>query len=108
MSQSTATKNTYTPGPWKVVRGHNCLHVVSEDTLFSTGCITFNGQGEANARLIAAAPDLLDIVRYVYDTLASGAPLYVTAQLPMQSCEVLGKIEGADVQEAPSQEPATS
>lgn len=51
----------HTPGPWNVVRGQFCYHVVGEDGKFSTGCILF-GDGDDpidTANLIAAAPDLL-------------------------------------------------
>lgn len=90
----TETKPTFTPGPWRVVQGHGCLHAVSADGTFSTGCISFRGNGEANARLIVAAPDLYALVRYVYDTLGSGAPLYNTARLHEQLTAVLQRVDG--------------
>lgn len=52
----------HTPGPWKVQKGSSCYHAVSEDGYLSTGCISFDGRGLANARLIAAAPDLLALL----------------------------------------------
>jgi hypothetical protein len=45
--------------------GQNCLHVVSDDSRFQTGCITFDDCGYANARLIAAAPELLAELRHL-------------------------------------------
>ncbi len=55
----------HTPGPWHVKAGQSCQHVVSEDGYFSTGCISFDGQSDANARLIATAPELLAACREV-------------------------------------------
>ena len=52
------SETRFTPGPWDVRAGRSCLHVVSEDNMMQTGCISFRGNGEANARLIAAAPEL--------------------------------------------------
>ena len=58
-------KSQHTPGPWKVVSQSfpGCYHAVSENGQFSTGCISFDGHGLANARLIAAAPELLESLR---------------------------------------------
>jgi hypothetical protein len=53
----------HTPGPWRVDGGNICLHVTSADGGFSTGCISWDGNGAANAALIAAAPDLLSVLR---------------------------------------------
>jgi hypothetical protein len=49
----------HSAAPWRVVQGDRCLHVVSEDAGFSTGCISFDGLGFGNANIVAAAPDLL-------------------------------------------------
>lgn len=57
---ATATKTTFTPGPWEV----NCDHFIEagNGTLICDPHIEPDGDPpelEANARLIAAAPDLL-------------------------------------------------
>lgn len=57
---------THTPGPWRV--GDTTITEDARPYIFADGCIvakayrvTVNGElpGEANARLIAAAPDML-------------------------------------------------
>lgn len=53
----------HTPGPWKVFRtdAGELDSITTMDGLCVASTVTFygNNQGEANARLIAAAPDLL-------------------------------------------------
>lgn len=58
--------SAYTAGPWTVKSsGTMCYHVVSADSFFQTGCISFDGKGLANARLIAAAPELLAALKEI-------------------------------------------
>ncbi len=47
---------SYTRGPWIVDKVSGGLEVVNEETLFTVATIRFGK--EANARLIASAPDL--------------------------------------------------
>ena len=47
----------HTPGKLRVTSRStvaNCVHVLSEDGLFQTGCIEFSGRGHANAERIVA------------------------------------------------------
>lgn len=65
-SSDLKTEQGFTPGPWQVLKGDRCWHVASMDRTFETGCIMFaggEGSGEANARLIAAAPALYEIAQ---------------------------------------------
>ena len=53
---------TYTPGPWEVDPKAQCRirEIQNLDTVATTGCDgSHRDEWEANARLIAAAPDLL-------------------------------------------------
>jgi hypothetical protein len=63
--QSEMTK--YTPGPWKVIDGDQHDHVFAEEFPNKRICNVFSGlqcpSGAANARLIAAAPELLEACR---------------------------------------------
>ncbi len=49
----------HTQGPW-VVNG-NQVHAVNKHETFVADVFDQNGDAKANARLIAAAPDLLDV-----------------------------------------------
>lgn len=74
----------HTPGPWtvggldrnaqRIVRGSN-LEIA---TCWHHNVATIEEQMEANARLIAAAPDLLGIVELIDDTC--GDQLYTMAR----------------------------
>lgn len=56
----------HTPGPWRIIEGGVCLHVESEDRSFSTGCLCFRDADPwANARLIASAPELLEVLKAI-------------------------------------------
>lgn len=56
---------SHTPGPWKVESGLTYVRVVSEAAPMQINC--FGPRGEANARLIAAAPDLLKAAKKALD-----------------------------------------
>jgi hypothetical protein len=51
----------HTPGPW-IVCGTYQPAIVAYDDSVVANCPQNNGCHEANARLIAAAPDLLDVL----------------------------------------------
>lgn len=73
--QSEMTK--YTPGPWKVIDGDQHDHVFAEEFPNKRICNVFSGlqcpSGAANARLIAAAPELLEACRAAMRILLCGA-----------------------------------
>jgi hypothetical protein len=49
--------STHTPGPWAV---HRDGYTITGNRAFIATCIAVPNETAANARLIAAAPDLLD------------------------------------------------
>jgi hypothetical protein len=67
--------STYTPGPWMVVEdqvGDDDGNVIADVTQFNQwntteGMVTEHMPWEANAKLIAAAPELLDALRVLYE-----------------------------------------
>lgn len=62
----------HTPGPWKVEKtstGNNITsYLLPYVAAVSDGLRARNGEGDANARLIAAAPELLDALRIMVGT----------------------------------------
>ncbi len=57
-------KHRYTPGPWEYSPGHdphNQAQIYGEGG--KTLAITYSDEGSANARLIAAAPAMLEALR---------------------------------------------
>lgn len=70
------SEQTHTPGPWFTSQPHGTIYIEARlrgstlQEVASCGPTETEGQREANARLIAAAPDLLAALRYTLDTLA--------------------------------------
>lgn len=54
----------HTPGPWHVA---NDVQIRSEKHQIAKVWMMRNGEGNANARLIAAAPDLLEALQMLAD-----------------------------------------
>jgi hypothetical protein len=85
---TTNTMNTkHTPGPWKIEQGSNGDAVITHsDTelrshvarIYAATLCPEHGTVEANARLIAAAPCLLEALQMLSETaglVAQGAPV---------------------------------
>jgi hypothetical protein len=53
----------HTPGPWKTAATDDSLIVAGRTKIASTYEVNDDVWGEANARLIASAPDLLEVAR---------------------------------------------
>lgn len=71
----TTKKAQHTPGPWKVSRTGEELQISAISTpgyfaVIRGACAGAHEQGEANARLIAAAPELLEALEELVGWLA--------------------------------------
>lgn len=60
--KTTIEKAQHTPGPWRIVRDEDgCFEIADENGLLINKTVARGGTtNRANARLIAAAPDLLE------------------------------------------------
>ena len=60
----TKDKTSYTPGPWDMIVSRSLIHIETANTGDGSPCgvhvCSVPKSAEANARLIAAAPDLLE------------------------------------------------
>lgn len=65
--QDNATSNT--KGPWKY-RGENEVYDIDDNLIAK--CDPRRHEYRANARLIAAAPDLIEILEFLFQSVASG------------------------------------
>lgn len=77
--------STHTPGPWELhaeVEGHNSVRICKPDAAAFRGCWSIaeadilgadRKEVEANARLIAAAPELYEAVEAVWAWLGEGS-----------------------------------
>ncbi len=75
---TTQTKTTYTPGPWKVSSGSDGREIISHSCGVSfpiakvcDGLGKANGfkEAQANARLIASAPEMLKALKMAKDEM---------------------------------------
>ena len=65
-----------TPGPWEASSpGMDYIVTASDGRKFIVGDAVYHPENEANARLIAAAPDLLRACKMVADMAVSWQPL---------------------------------
>lgn len=96
------TKQTHTPGPWETKNGHSVIHVyggghrvavVSEVPYWMDFSIT----DAANARLIAAAPDMLEALQ----AIAEGNSPFVQAVARAAIEKAVGPITQTTVHQEP-------
>lgn len=87
-------KEKFTPGPWEANQGDPQWHISSRSCLTAN---TLGGNDEANAHLIAAAPELYDIANRIYELLIHPtAP--ITAFETWELGDVLSKCRGEHVE----------
>ena len=69
--------STHTPGPWAYDGPPDNIHVVQADHPHMRVCfLTSNGPTEANARLIASAPDMLAALKAALPDIELGTEAY--------------------------------
>jgi len=69
---NTKKEAGHTPGPWGVTRLHGVEYVTIDGGRVSVARVSALKTGEANARLIAAAPDLMSVVEVLLETPEMG------------------------------------
>lgn len=65
----------YTPGPWKLTDDRMHVYAPETDTAITDDtnfCFPDHAEAEANARLIAAAPELLNLAIAMVEVLEAG------------------------------------
>lgn len=97
MTNSTVRSDSdlqgHTPGPWFVSKGSP--YYVCNDGFWIASTMGIKGpEGEANARLIAAAPELLSQLEYAVKLLGAFPTLNGTAQVQSMR-DTLAKATGA-------------
>lgn len=109
---NTKTKTKWTPGPWELNpceddNGHECLAITSDNRpgyVAGIHCadgvvLSLNGTDLANARLIAAAPELAEFVQRVGqrrpEGYSSAAALQVwAASIQSEARAILARLNG--------------
>ncbi len=80
----------FTPGPWHVANG---VQIRSQQDQIAKVWMMRNGEGNANARLIAAAPELYEALHGTLDWLAS-YPGFGSEQAWLKAHAALAKARG--------------
>ena len=88
------TTHTHTGGPWRVGKHDETLGIYDMAENYRLATIEewrgeHEGESEANARLIAAAPDMLDALRRLTHPMASDEDLE-------NALAVIAKVEGGN------------
>lgn len=65
----------HTPGPWETHEGIDYRHVYGGDFNDSESPIASVSSSKANARLIAASPDLMEVAKRTVAHLLNGCPV---------------------------------
>lgn len=89
-----ARSSPHTSGPWRVSK-FNSMYVVAENGMQLARCSgSPGGEGEANARLIAAAPDMLEALRMIADIGEASQSINSLAHIAKIARATLAKVEG--------------
>jgi hypothetical protein len=68
--------NAHTPGPWEAWQRQSAVFVVACDFQVALLCDGNNSQINANAHLLAAAPDMLDALKNIEESLTADGGNY--------------------------------
>ena len=92
MMNLTKEKRTHTPGPWYTYQSHKDVnrHIACKD-----GKSIAKEVHHANARLIAAAPEMYEVLSELLDTLEMSKG-YGFDEEYEKAREVLAKVEGGE------------
>jgi len=100
MTKQTKNEPKFTPGPWRVERREfdfcgNCDISVSTDELLIADIYNDDVPGMANAALIAAAPEMYEVLERAYTALWDDGYMYNKSQkLRADISTVLAKARG--------------
>lgn len=84
---------THTPAPWRMITTHRGVWHISSNHGLIARCDTNKpaAENEGNANLIAAAPDLLELIKKVLSETAGDEPL-----TPYLLCELQDAVDKAE------------
>jgi hypothetical protein len=90
----TKEKHAFTPGPWHD-SGNTEYEIYKGNKPIASVIPTFTAEDEANARLIAAAPEMFEVLSELLDTLEMSKG-YGFDEEYEKAREVLAKVEGGE------------
>lgn len=90
----------HTPGPWHISDNGEEFGIYPPDGISPIGFVDYGNSGDANAKLIAAAPDMLATLKSVRSAIVEKAPDTLWADLIGTAVDVIdaaiAKAEGGD------------
>ena len=97
MNDTKEKHATHTPGPWgysegEIYRGNNPIASV----IPSFGWFRKTAEDEANARLIAAAPEMFETMKSILAVVNDPGPIFPGTAIGDKVREVLAKVEGGE------------
>ena len=85
---------TFTPGPWELVQERDYLNI--QETKTNLIVAQFCSVSEANARLIAAAPEMYETMKAILAVVNDPGPIFPGTAIGDKLREVLTKVEGGE------------
>ena len=92
--EATKEKHAFTPGPW-VDSGNPEYEIYKGNKPIASVIPSFTAEDEANARLIAAAPEMFEVLSELLDTLEMSKG-YGFDEEYEKAREVLAKVDGGE------------
>ena len=91
--KDTKEKHTHTPGPWHAYLSRKDVHrtISSHD-----GSIIAKEVHHANARLIAAAPEMYETMKAILAVVNDPRPIFPGTAIGDKLREVLSKVDGGE------------
>tara|TARA_R100000654_G_scaffold782_5_gene3019 strand:+ start:614 stop:925 length:312 start_codon:yes stop_codon:yes gene_type:complete len=102
METTKEKHSTFTPGPWELVQERDYLNI--QETKTNLIVAQFCSISEANARLIASAPEMYELLRDLskvienLESIGANLPYYFKDDMSMSDKvrELLAKVEGGE------------
>lgn len=88
--------NKHTPGPWRLCNGDHATMCIYDDKNQRVAVVPIEGHFaniSPNARLIAAAPELLDVLKSARSALEHPSAAYTVYALKVMD-DLIKKVEG--------------
>ena len=83
----------HTPGPWYVERDGGSPYILDSEKLYRVADVV-SFHPSADARLIAAAPDLLDVARMLIEVNDAAEPRFTFRDCVMRARAAVARTEG--------------
>lgn len=95
MNDTKEKHATHTPGPWHD-SGNPEYEIYKGNNPIASVIPSFTAEDEANARLIAAAPEMYETMKSILAVVNDPGPIFPGTAIGDKVREVLAKVEGGE------------